>query len=337
MTEEEKIESQENEENKPQEVNPPEEEKKEEFKPEVSAEETPAPEEAKEEPKEEPEEEKKTEEETLSPEAKAEGKEEDKEEAKEEAAEKRKEEPKDLSSEAKAKEEEERKEEPKEEQKKAPKIKKKKEKKAPAEKVKEAKEDKEEAKEEPKEEPKEEEKGKEKSKGSWYVVQTFSGQEDRVKESIARNVESMNMQHKIFKVLVPEEETVEIKGGKRIEKVRKMFPGYVFIEMILDEESWYVIRGTPGVAKFIGTKIEPTPVSDKEMQRVLKQIGIKEEKLEAAFDIGESVRIISGPFRGYTGSIDEVNAQKGKLKTLINIFGRDTPVEVNFEQVQKIT
>ena len=182
-------------------------------------------------------------------------------------------------------------------------------------------------------EAKEEEKGERK----WYVVQTFSGQEDKVKESITRNVENMNMQHKVFKVLVPEEETVEIKGGKRIEKVKKMFPGYVFIEMILDDESWYVIRGTPGVAKFIGTKVKPTPVSDKEMQRVLKQIGIKEEKLEAAFEVGESVRIISGPFRGYTGTVDEVNVQKGKLKTLINIFGRDTPVEVSFEQVQKIT
>ncbi len=200
-------------------------------------------------------------------------------------------------------------------------------------------EKKEEVKPETKEEEKKEKEKKEaeESERKWYVVQTFSGQEDRVKESITRNVENMNMQHKIFKVLVPEEETVEIKGGKRIEKVKKMFPGYVFIEMILDEESWYVIRGTPGVAKFIGTKIKPTPVSDKEMQRVLKQIGIKEEKLEAAFEVGESVRIISGPFRGYTGTIDEVNVGKGKLKTLINIFGRDTPVEVNFEQVQKMT
>ena len=200
-----------------------------------------------------------------------------------------------------------------------------------------AEEKKEEVAEEKKEEVAEEKKDEAKGDKKWYVVQTFSGQEDKVKESIVRNVENMNMQHKIFKVLVPEEETVEIKGGKRIEKVKKMFPGYVFIEMILDDESWYVIRGTPGVAKFIGTKVKPTPVSDKEMQRVLKQIGIKEEKLEAAFDVGESVRIIGGPFRGYTGSVDEVNAQKGKLKTLINIFGRDTPVEVNFEQVQKIT
>jgi len=181
-------------------------------------------------------------------------------------------------------------------------------------------------------------KGKEKKeeKRQWYVVQTYSGQEDRVRDSIERNVNGMGMQHKIFKVLVPTEETVEIKDGKRIEKIKKMFPGYVFVEMVLDDESWYVIRGTTGVAKFIGSKVTPTPVSDREMQRVLKQLGVKEEKLEVSFERGEAVRIISGPFRGYTGSIDEVNAARGKLKTLISIFGRDTPVEVNFEQVQKI-
>jgi len=128
---------------------------------------------------------------------------------------------------------------------------------------------------------------------------------------------------------------VEIKGGKRVKKIKKMFPGYVFLEMILDEESWYLIRETAGVARFIGTKIKPTPVSDKEMQRVLKQLG-KEEKLEITFEKGEGVRVISGPFRGYTGTVDEVNAEKGKLKILISIFGRDTPVEVNFEHAQKI-
>lgn len=189
-----------------------------------------------------------------------------------------------------------------------------------------------------KEEEAPENKQTEESKGEkrWYVVQTYSGQEDKVRESILRNVSNMNMGHKIFQVLVPTEETTEIKDGKRVEKLRKMFAGYVFIEMILDDESWYVIRGTPGVAKFIGTKVRPTPVLDKEMQRVLKQIGVKAGKLEVQFEKGEVVRIISGPFRGYTGSIDEVNEQKGKLKTLISIFGRDTPVEVNFEQVQKI-
>jgi len=169
----------------------------------------------------------------------------------------------------------------------------------------------------------------------WYVIQTLTGQEDRAKLAIEQAVESEGLKAKIFQVLVPIEETIEIKGGKRFERIRKMFPGYVFLEMILDETTWYVIRQTTGVARFIGTKTQPTPVSDREMARVLKQLG-KEEKLEVFFEKGEAVRIISGPFRGYTGNVDEINPEKGKLKVLINIFGRDTPVEVNFEHAQKL-
>jgi transcriptional antiterminator NusG len=175
-----------------------------------------------------------------------------------------------------------------------------------------------------------------KAENKWYVLQTYSGQEDQVKSSIERNIEQMGMQKKISRILVPEEETVEVRGQKKIEKKRKMFPGYVFIEMMLDDESWYAIRQSPGVARFIGTKVKPTPVSDREMQRVLKQIGIKKEKLEVAFEKGEIIRVISGPFRGYTGVVDEISAEKGKLKVLISIFGRDTPVEVNFEHAEKI-
>lgn len=169
----------------------------------------------------------------------------------------------------------------------------------------------------------------------WYVIQTFTGQEDKAKQALELTIQTEGLKDRVFQVLVPIEETVEIKGGKRIEKIRKMFPGYVFLEMILDEETWYLIRQTTGVARFIGNKVSPTPVSEKEMQRVLKQLG-KEEKLEVSFERGEGVRIISGAFRGYTGSVDEINAEKGKLKVLINIFGRDTPVEVNFEHAQKM-
>jgi len=169
----------------------------------------------------------------------------------------------------------------------------------------------------------------------WFVVQTFTGQEDKAKGALEQTIKDENLQDKVFQVLVPLEETIEIKGGKRVEKVRKMFPGYVFLEMILDEQTWYLIRQTNGVARFIGNKVSPTPVSDKEMQRVLKQLG-KEEQLEVNFEKGEAVRVISGAFRGYTGTVDEINGEKGKLKVLINIFGRDTPVEVNFEHAQKI-
>jgi transcriptional antiterminator NusG len=169
----------------------------------------------------------------------------------------------------------------------------------------------------------------------WYVIQTLTGQEDRAKQALEQTIADEGLKDRVFQVLVPLEETVEIKNGKRYERVRKMFPGYVFVDMILDEETWYLIRQTSGVARFIGNKIKPTPVSEKEMQRVLKQLG-KEERLEVSFERGEGVRVISGAFRGYTGSVDEVNEEKGKLKVLINIFGRDTPVEVNFEHAQKI-
>ncbi len=169
----------------------------------------------------------------------------------------------------------------------------------------------------------------------WYVIQTLTGKEDKVKQNIENTVEKMHLQERICQVLVPEEETVEIKGGKRVVRVRKMFPGYVFVEMYLDDETWYAIRQAPGVARFIGSKTRPTPASDREMQRVLKQLGVKAEKLEVNFDIGETVRVISGPFRGYTGTIKEISPAKGKLKVLISIFGRDTPVEVNFEHAEK--
>ncbi len=188
--------------------------------------------------------------------------------------------------------------------------------------------------EEPKQEP--EGSGAKKAEKRWYVIQTYSGQEDQVKDAIERNIEQIGMQEKIHQILVPEEETLEVRGARKIEKKKKMFPGYVFIEMVLDDESWYAIRQSPGVARFIGTKVKPTAVSDREMQRVLKQIGIKKEKLEVAFENGETVRVISGPFRGYTGIVDEISAEKGKLKVLISIFGRDTPVEVNFEHAEKI-
>ena len=183
--------------------------------------------------------------------------------------------------------------------------------------------------------PEEEVSEKPKGEAKWYVIQTFTGQEEKVKQAIEFTVSSEHLKDKVFQVLVPTEELVEIKGGKRVVKVKKMFPGYVFLEMILDEESWYLIRQTVGVARFIGTKVKPTPVSGKEMQRVLKQLG-REERLEITFEKGEGVRVISGPFRGYTGTVDEVSPEKGKLKILINIFGRDTPVEVNFEHAQKI-
>ncbi len=171
----------------------------------------------------------------------------------------------------------------------------------------------------------------------WYVLQTLTGNEELVKASIERTIKQFSLENKVFSVLVPEEDIVEIKEGKRVEKKKKMFPGYVFVEMVLDETSWHAIKQTPGVAKFIGNKTRPIPVTDREMQRVLKQLGVREETIEVFFEKGEAIRIISGPFRGYTGSVEEINTQKSKIKALVNIFGRDTPVEIDFEQAEKIT
>jgi len=170
----------------------------------------------------------------------------------------------------------------------------------------------------------------------WYIVQTLTGMEDRVKAKIENEIQTRGWSGKVFRVLVPEEETEEVKGDKRVVRKRKMYPGYVFVEMIMDEEVWFEIRQTQGVARFIGGKIHPVPVTDREMQRVLKQIGIKEKEVTVEFEVGEPIRIISGSFRGYTGSVSEINAGKSKLKAMINIFGRDTSVEVDFDRVEKI-
>jgi len=171
----------------------------------------------------------------------------------------------------------------------------------------------------------------------WYVLQTLTGNEDLVKTSIERSLTQPGMEGKVFTVLVPEEDIVEIREGKRVERKKKMFPGYVFVEMMLDQSSWHGLKQIPGVARFIGNKVRPIPVTDREMQRVLKQLGVREEKLDISFDKGEAIRIISGPFRGYTGSVEEVNYGKSKIKALVNIFGRDTPVELDFEQAEKVT
>jgi len=170
----------------------------------------------------------------------------------------------------------------------------------------------------------------------WYVIQTLTGFEDKVKSAIERDIKGTELEGRVFNILVPEEDTVEIRKGKRVEKKKKMFPGYIFIEMVLDESSWYTIRQTHGVARFIGDKVRPIPVVDREMQRVLKQLGVREEKIEVAFEKGETIRIIGGPFRGYTGTVEEVNFHKEKIKALVNIFGRDTPVEIDFEQAEKV-
>ena len=168
----------------------------------------------------------------------------------------------------------------------------------------------------------------------WYIVQCYALYEQKVRDRILQMQED-EFKDIIFRVLLPEEETVEIKNNERKEKIKKMFPGYLFVQMIPDEGVWYMLRRIPGVTKLVGTKNEPTPVAQEEIDRILRQLGEKMKKIEVDFEINETIKVISGPFRGYTGAISEINAERGKLKSLISIFGRETPVELDFDQVEK--
>ena len=170
----------------------------------------------------------------------------------------------------------------------------------------------------------------------WYIIFAKSGYENRVRSAIEERMKTTELGQKVFRVLVPEEEIIELRQNRRVERMKKMFPGYVFVEMIMDEETWYKIRRIPGVSRFIGAHKMPVAVSEKEIQRVLRQIGMKEEtQIETDFEKGEGIRIISGPFRCYVGTIEECHPEKGKLRAFISIFGRDTPVELDFSQVER--
>lgn len=172
------------------------------------------------------------------------------------------------------------------------------------------------------------------SKGDWYIIQCYTGYEYKVKARIEGLFEQTHYKETIFRVLVPEEETVEIKNNKRMEKLVKLYPGYVFIQMMADERSWFEIRKIPGVAKFVGSKVAPTPVVENEILKVLRKVGDKTRKIDVDFTSGDVIKVISGPFRGYTGPISEIDVDKGKLKAMISIFGRETPVRLDFDQVE---
>lgn len=174
---------------------------------------------------------------------------------------------------------------------------------------------------------------------NWYVVHTYSGYENKVKANLEKRVESMGMQDKIFRVVVPEEEETEIKNGKKKVVKRKVFPGYVLVEIITTDDSWYVVRNTPGVTGFVGSSgggSKPTPLLPEEVVALLKQMGMDEKRIDIDFELGESVTIKEGPFANYSGTIEELDGDKAKLKVLVNMFGRDTKVELDFNQVEKI-
>ncbi|WP_062050687.1 transcription termination/antitermination protein NusG [Bacillus sp. JCM 19034] len=174
---------------------------------------------------------------------------------------------------------------------------------------------------------------------NWYVVHTYSGYENKVKTNLEKRVESMEMADKIFRVLVPVEEETETKNGKSKTVTKKVFPGYVIVEMIMTDDSWYVVRNTPGVTGFVGSSgagSKPTPLLPEEADVILKQMGVEQPKVEVDFELKESVKVKEGPFANFVGVIEEIQEEKQKLKVHVNMFGRETPVELEFNQVEKI-
>ncbi len=170
----------------------------------------------------------------------------------------------------------------------------------------------------------------------WYVIHTYSGYENKVRTNLERRVASMSMQEKIFRVLVPTEDEIEIKDGKRRIAKKKVFPGYVLVEMIMDDNSWYVVRNTPGVTGFVGSGTKPLPLQEREVKAILRQLGDETPKFRITYQKGSAVRINSGPFMDFSGVVDEILPEKEKVRVLVSIFGRETPVELDFAQVEKI-
>ncbi len=170
----------------------------------------------------------------------------------------------------------------------------------------------------------------------WFVIHTYSGYENKVKTNLEHRIQSMDMGDKIFQVLVPTEEEIEIKNGKRHPVERKIFPGYVLVEMVMSDDSWYVVRNTPGVTSFVGSGNKPTELSDQEVRQILRQIKLDAPKYKVAFTKGEAVRVTDGPFTDLHGVVDEVNPERNKVKVLVSIFGRETPVELDFLQIEKL-
>ena len=176
-----------------------------------------------------------------------------------------------------------------------------------------------------------------KAPGDWYVVHTYSGYENKIKVDLSKRVESMNMQDKIFDVIIPEAQEVEYKGGKRKVTSRRVFPGYVIVNMIMDEDSWYVVRHTPGVTGFVGSGNKPVPLQDFEIEKILQQMGLVESKPKIIdIDVGENVRVKTGPFANFEGVVRELLPDRGKIRVNISMFGRETPVELDYEQIEKV-
>ncbi len=171
---------------------------------------------------------------------------------------------------------------------------------------------------------------------AWYVVHCYSGHENKVKHNLEQRIETMGMKDKIFEVIVPTEEEVEVKDGKRRVVERRIFPGYILVNMILTEDSWYVVRNTPGVTGFVGMGNKPTPLRPEEVAKILKRMESDTPRVKVSFREGDRVRIVEGPFHDFRGTVAEVDMARGKVRVLVSFFGRETPVELDFLQVEKI-
>lgn len=171
---------------------------------------------------------------------------------------------------------------------------------------------------------------------NWYVIHTYSGYEEQVADSLKQRIESLSMQDKIFDVIVPKEKQIEIKNGKRKTVEKRVFPGYVLVDMIVTDDSWYVVRNTPNVTGFIGFGVRPTPMSKEEIDRIKKRMGVEEPKFKVDFKIDDLVKITDGALKGFEGKIEEIDQDRGKVKVLVNMFGRETPVTLDFLQAKKI-
>ena len=171
---------------------------------------------------------------------------------------------------------------------------------------------------------------------NWYVIHSYSGYENKVKKNLEHRIESLGMQDKIFQVLVPTEDEIELKDGQRRTVERRIFPGYILVEMIMDEDSWYVVRNTPGVTGFVGSIRKPTPLRSRDVDRVLKRMRAESPRVKVTFRPGQKVRVCDGPFEDFVGAVDDIFPDKGKVRILVSFFGRETPVELDFLQVEKI-
>ncbi|RMF36559.1 MAG: transcription termination/antitermination protein NusG [Chloroflexi bacterium] len=171
---------------------------------------------------------------------------------------------------------------------------------------------------------------------AWYVIHCYSGYENKVKHNLEQRIETMGMRDKIFQVVVPTEEEIEVREGKRRTVERRVFPGYILVQMIMDDDSWYVVRNTPGVTGFVGMGNKPTPLRPEEVQEIMKRMEAEAPKIKVTFRPGQKVRIIDGPFNDFMGTVDEIDMDRAKVRVLVSFFGRETPVELDFLQVEKI-